>query len=284
MFLSIDFEDFSHDLKRDLGLWKTGPMRIDSLWESYHEINAFLKEIGGSKGQKATFFCTGIIAEQAPDLVKKIAEDGHEIACHYYFHDEMYQQDLTTVEANLKRAKYLLETSSGSQVFGFRAPKFKIDKMNAEQYQAVQSYFAYDSSFPVQRLSDIKAFKELMNLDKLEILPIFRDTINGIDLKLGGSYLKVFPKIMSKKLMVNAESKGFVPHIYIHPYEVNAKQKYRVSLKELKPLGLRRSIYWSFRQHQWLSVGNISLKKKLRSLVGPKGLRGRLCDNFLLKR
>ena len=33
MYLSIDFEDFYHDLKRSLGLWETGDLKIDELEE-----------------------------------------------------------------------------------------------------------------------------------------------------------------------------------------------------------------------------------------------------------
>ncbi len=281
MFLSIDFEDFSHDLKRDLGIWKTGTLRVDCLWESYYEIDSFLKKFGGTKGQKATFFCTGIIAKQAPDLLRAIAEDGHEIASHYYFHDEMYKQDLSTIDKNLKKSKELLEDASSSPVMGFRAPKFKIDKREVQQYLKVQESFIYDSSFVARRTSDVELFTKSMSLDKLKILPIFTDKINGINLKLGGSYLKIFPAQMSKKLIINAEVTGFTPHIYIHPYEFNSNQSYRVRLKELSSLNIPKSIYWSLRQHQWLSIGNYSLQRKLAFLIGEKGLGGRLCDHLL---
>ena len=39
MYLSIDFEDFNHDLKRSLGLWESGPLNKDFLWEKYNIIN-----------------------------------------------------------------------------------------------------------------------------------------------------------------------------------------------------------------------------------------------------
>ena len=55
MFLSIDFEDFSHDFKRELGVWDTGPLRVDALWRSYEKIDAFLKAHGGPQGKTATF-------------------------------------------------------------------------------------------------------------------------------------------------------------------------------------------------------------------------------------
>ena len=44
MYLSIDFEDFNHDLKRSLGIWKTGCLKSDVLWEKYNLINVTLKD------------------------------------------------------------------------------------------------------------------------------------------------------------------------------------------------------------------------------------------------
>ena len=38
---------------------------------------------------KFTFFCTGILAQKYPDIIKQISNDGHEIACHYYHHDNL---------------------------------------------------------------------------------------------------------------------------------------------------------------------------------------------------
>ena len=64
MYVSIDFEDFFHDLKRGLGLWETGPIKIKELWEKYNIINEFLKTYGKNNGKYATFFCTGVLAEK----------------------------------------------------------------------------------------------------------------------------------------------------------------------------------------------------------------------------
>ena len=37
-------------------------------------------------GKRATFFCVGKMATEFPDVIKKIANQGHEIGCHSNFH------------------------------------------------------------------------------------------------------------------------------------------------------------------------------------------------------
>lgn len=278
LILSIDFEDMAHDMKRDLGLWETGPIRADALWQSYHDIDAFLRAHGGATGQKATFFCTGVIAEQEPDLIARIAADGHEIACHYHFHDRMDGQDITIVDRMLGRAKAALEDASGVTVRGFRAPQFRIDRTEPSQYRTVMRYFDYDSSFPAADREEVAAFRAAVDLGDFPILPIYRGQIMGQNFRLGGSYLKLFPGAMARRSIAAAEAAGFAPHIYLHPYEFTANGSYRLSSRERRPLGMPRALYWGVRQEQWHRAGNRSLPTKLAHLIGRDGLAGRLDD------
>jgi polysaccharide deacetylase family protein (PEP-CTERM system associated) len=41
---------------------------------------------------KGTFFVLGWVAERHPELIRDIAADGHEIACHGYSHRLVYEQ------------------------------------------------------------------------------------------------------------------------------------------------------------------------------------------------
>ena len=141
MFLSIDFEDYYHDLKRSLGLWESGPTKSNELWEKYENINNFLKKYGEKEGQYATFFCTGILAKKEPNLISQIAKDGHEIACHYYYHDVIEYEENYNLYKNLRKAKDALEEVSNKNVKGFRAPYFLINKKNNIQYKIVEKVF-----------------------------------------------------------------------------------------------------------------------------------------------
>lgn len=280
MFLSIDFEDFAHDLKRDLGLWKTGPLRVDALWRGYRAIADFLAEHGGALGgTKATFFCTGIIAEQAPDLIAQIAADGHEVACHFHYHDCLDRLPLADVEAQFLRAKSALSAASGQPVHGFRAPKFRIDTSRPDQYRLVERLFRYDSSFCGASQAELAAFRTRMGLTRLQVLPIYRGRVApGLPpLRFGGSYLKLFPVAVGRRLMRDCASGGLVPHIYLHPYEFLTGGDFMLTPDELAPLGARRAAYWGLRQRQWHQFGNAGLPVKLAALAGGR-LGGRLID------
>lgn len=71
---------------------------------------------------RTTFFVPGIVAERYPAEVKKIAEQGHELAYHGYNHDARLGIPEMEEEANMAKAEGLLEAISGRKVIGHRAP------------------------------------------------------------------------------------------------------------------------------------------------------------------
>ncbi len=277
LFLSIDFEDFSHDLGRDLGLWITRPLRVKALTRAYEVINTFLTAHGNAR---ATFFCTGIIAEHAPELVARIAQDGHEVACHYHFHDCIDLESTSLFEHNLQTALGHLRAASGQPVQGFRAPKFRINQQSPEQYQTLAKHVSYDSSFLTGTQQSAKAFAQRFR--GLKIVPIYSGAVlpKTPALRLGGTYLKLFPTALTQRLITQAQGAGMVPHIYLHPYEFMSDASFALSREELAPLGAAKATYWLARQHQWHNVGNATLAGKLSRLIGAQGLGGRLDENL----
>ncbi len=280
IFLSIDFEDFSHDLKRHLGLSESPPVRIDALWKSYEKIQSFLTAHGS---RNVTFFCTGILAENAPELIAKIAKDGHEIACHYYLHDNMRLQSPSTVKYFAEKAKDALESVSGAEVLGFRAPRFSIDTNSPPQYQILAKIFRYDSSWYGRSVAHAKKFlHEMGTFEEIKLFPIFsaKPYLLSPALRLGGSYLKLFPLAVAKRLHFKCVEEGIVPHIYLHPYEFVSDNSFALLRSELAQMGYLRSHYWMLRQHQWNTIGNATLPKKLSELINGSRILGKLSDNL----
>ncbi len=89
-------------------------------------------------GAHASFFQLGQLAEQYPDVVKRIAEEGHELACHTYDHSHM--GNAVTAE-DITRANDALEKNSGVWPSSFRSPGGEttdlIRSVCAEQGQAI---------------------------------------------------------------------------------------------------------------------------------------------------
>ena len=283
MFLSIDFEDFAHDLRRVLGVWDTGPLRVDALWRSFETIDAFLRARGGPQGSKATFFCTGVIADQAPDLIAHIAGQGHEIACHYHFHDSMTTQPPHEVDRMLARAKDALEKAANAPVRGFRAPRFHLYREQPEQYKLIERHFSYDSSSFFSSADACSRFARKMALTDLKLVPLYaaRFRGRGPKVRLGGSYLKFAPGSVARDLIRQSGMVGIAPHVYLHPYEFSETADFQVSRADLGALGPVKSGYWALRQNQWLRFGGDRLLEKVAALVPPEGLDGRLDDWIL---
>jgi peptidoglycan/xylan/chitin deacetylase (PgdA/CDA1 family) len=93
---------------------------------------------------KATFFIPGYSAHRYPDVVRAVAEAGHEIAHHSYFHENTIGMDERTEAAMLDLGLKALNDVAGVRPEGYRAPMWELNyhtpKLLAERG------FSYDSS------------------------------------------------------------------------------------------------------------------------------------------
>tara|TARA_B100000963_G_C22566270_1_gene643858 strand:- start:102 stop:965 length:864 start_codon:yes stop_codon:yes gene_type:complete len=263
MWITVDFEDFSHDLKRSLQIEASPSIRKKSLDEAYFKINNHLKNFHNSS--KITFFCTGILSKLYPDIVKRISDDGHEIACHYNFHDDVYSSQVNVFEENINEAIYHLEKASGQKIVGFRAPRLSIKASDHNHLDILSKYFLYDSSILCSSKEELVNIVNKNNITNLEIIPIPKQYISTIfkNYRLGGSYFKLFSSRLTLKVMDKSYESNLNPILYLHPYDFNGNDSFMVGFSELDGLPILRKIYWYFRQYQWNKIGNKSSLKKL---------------------
>lgn len=262
-YLSIDFEDFSHDFKRERGINADGTMREDALLKSYELIEDYCqKKLNGSR---ITFFTTGILAQKCPAIVEKISKDGHEIACHYYYHDLAYKDSPAQFEKNLNYAIEYLEKASNQKVLGFRAPVFSVRNTDYEHYKVLEKLFVYDSSLNCANQAEVDAFRKASGIQKLILFPVISRKINAVlpAIRTGGTFLKFFPLSAMLKAMNEGDAEGIIPMVYLHPYEFVTDQSFAVPMSEMEGLGLVQKLKWSLRQKQWHVIGNGSVKGKL---------------------
>jgi peptidoglycan/xylan/chitin deacetylase (PgdA/CDA1 family) len=71
-------------------------------------------------GIRATFFVLGWVADAAPELVRRVAERGHEIASKGYSHRGLRELGAAFPD-DLARAREALERAGGRRVVGYRA-------------------------------------------------------------------------------------------------------------------------------------------------------------------
>jgi polysaccharide deacetylase family protein (PEP-CTERM system associated) len=107
---------------------------------------------------KATSFVLGWIAERYPNLIRRIKDEGHEIACHGYAHKVIYNQTKEEFRSDIRKAKAVLEDITGDEVIGYRARSYSITNRSQWAFEVLmEEGFQYDSRiFPIHH--DIYGF------------------------------------------------------------------------------------------------------------------------------
>lgn len=266
-WLSIDFEDIAHDFKREHGIDRDGPVRAEALWRAYETIEQFLQ--ADLAGLRVTFFTTGVVAAKCPGIVARIAADGHEVACHYHFHDPARVDSPERFESNLLRAIDVLETASSQKCLGFRAPRFSLQTGDTAHFRALERHFGYDSSLTVSSAGELAAVRAALGLSALALFPVAKQFVAPVApmVRSGGSYFKLFPVDLALRAMDRTAEAGLAPMVYLHPYEFVADRSFALSVAEMRGFSPLRRAYWALRQSQWHGVGNRSVPAKLRRIA-----------------
>lgn len=110
ILLSFDIEEF--DVPREHGVDYSLEEGMKVSVEGTNRILDVLSE----NDVRATFFCTGNFAQNAPDVMKRIMDEGHEIACHGVDHFEPKESDFVL-------SKEIVEEICGVNVVGYRQPR-----------------------------------------------------------------------------------------------------------------------------------------------------------------
>ncbi|HEX4693936.1 XrtA system polysaccharide deacetylase [Sphingomonas sp.] len=198
-------------------------------------------DLFGESGVKATFFTLGWVAERHPALIRRIADEGHEVASHGWDHDRVFTMDAAAFRADLKRARAALEDASGQKVTGYRAPSFSIDQRTPWAHQVLaEEGYTYSSSIAPLRHdhygwaeSPRHAWRPVAGSELIE-LPITLAAVAGRQIATGGGFFRLFPAAITDKAVARSNAEDGRPAIfYFHPWEVDPGQP-RVARAPLK--------------------------------------------------
>jgi len=115
ILLSFDTEEF--DVPKDYGV----AFSLEEGMKASIEGTGMILDILEEAGIKATFFCTGNFVVNAPQVMKRIVDQGHEAACHGVDHWRPEPTDF-------KESKMILERETGVRAYGYRQPRmFSVD-------------------------------------------------------------------------------------------------------------------------------------------------------------
>jgi polysaccharide deacetylase family protein (PEP-CTERM system associated) len=228
---TVDVEDYFHVaalssvISRDS--WATREYRVEANTE---RLLALLAE----HQVHGTFFVLGWVAERSPGLARRIAQAGHEIACHGFSHQLVYQQSPEEFREETTRAKECLEDIIGQAVLGYRAASFSVTRASLWALDVlIDLGFRYDSSiFPIRhdRYGLPGATPEPNRLSApsgrtLVEFPMSAARFLGVQVPVsGGGYFRILPYWLTRAGLKQIERRGRPFTFYLHPWEVDPGQ------------------------------------------------------------
>jgi polysaccharide deacetylase family protein (PEP-CTERM system associated) len=228
--LTVDVEDyfqvsaFEKNISRDQ--WDEFPPRVE---QNTDRILALFSD----NNVNATFFVLGWIAERHPELIRRIAAAGHEIASHGHSHVRVHEQSPAQFREDVTRTRKILEDTTGTAVLGYRAASFSIAPEMAWAYEILgETGHRYSSSvYPIRH--DLYGapraarfpFRPLEGAAIAE-LPISTVAVAGKRFPCGGGgYFRLFPYAYSRWALRRIQAHDRRPAMfYFHPWEIDPDQ------------------------------------------------------------
>jgi polysaccharide deacetylase family protein (PEP-CTERM system associated) len=229
--MTIDVEDYFHVSVFDgvvpRHLWEGFESRVCANTER-------LLQLFDSYEVKGTFFVLGWVAERFPQLVRRIAAAGHEVASHGYGHRLVYDQTPKAFREDVRRAKALLEASAGAPVLGYRAPSYSVTPRSLWALDIlIEEGYRYDSSiFPIRHdrygipLSPRHAYLLERPNGELVEAPASTTRVGPLNLPVaGGGYFRILPYEWTRWGISRVNRLEGRPAIfYLHPWEIDPDQ------------------------------------------------------------
>jgi len=227
--LTIDVEEYFHptEVQRFTGIdqWSLLPSCVE------RETNEVL-EILAKHSVRATCFILGWVAERFPALVRRIAAAGHEIACHSYAHQLVYDLTPEEFKADTQRALAVIADATGEVPKAYRAPSYSITERSMWALEIlIECGVQCDSSiYPIAHdRYGIPGFQRRAHTLQTPSGPILEVPIATTELSQnwlapvgGGAYLRLLPYRYTAAGIRRINAREEQPAcIYFHPWEID---------------------------------------------------------------
>ena len=249
--LTIDLEDWAQStLDYDL------PISERALHNT-HRLLDILAEFG----VHGTFFVQTLVAEKYPELIQRVATEGHEIASHGHRHLPLFKLTPTEFADDLRYSLEILGNLSPHPVQGYRAPDFSIrrDTLWALDILREQGVRYSSSIYPFRGnrygMQGVPVQPHQIVYGLIEI-PLSVVRFAGRNWPVaGGGYLRVLPYWITHWAIRRINAEGRPAVAYLHPYELDTQE-----MRQFRGR-IPWRLYWSqsINRHQTIS--------KLRSLL-----------------
>ncbi|HYJ81792.1 MAG TPA: polysaccharide deacetylase family protein [Allosphingosinicella sp.] len=216
---SVDVEDPRLDLPDGERL----PERVPELVGAYLD---FLRRHGG----RGSFFFVGEVARRHPELVARIAAEGHEIGCHSDSHVPLDRLGQARFRDDVLRNLDALRSAGAGAIEGYRAPCFSLTAETGWAYEALAGLgFAYSSSVLPARspLYGNPGFGTAPRLiEGVVELPVTLLPFRMLPVPVGGLYFRILPRPVLRRALTRLLSRGEAVAGYHHPYDIDTEQRF----------------------------------------------------------
>ena len=182
---------------------------------------------------KATFFVLGWIAEKYPELIRRIANAGHEIASRGHLHQPLLKLSAEARREDLRRSREVLEDTIGKPVVGFRLSDGWLRRKDLGFLDELQEAgYLYDSSLmPRRRDFNQQPWRRQIheqpctNGSILEIPPSTIPFAGGWLPIAGGNYLRQLPESLMRSAIEKWQQTEAFPFVmYFQVWELDEQQ------------------------------------------------------------
>ncbi len=225
--LTFDIEDWYHSTFLDIP---------ESEWDNCE--STFEQQLDTVLGllrktdNKATFFTVALLARKHPEAMKRIVDEGHELALHSYRHKMLTKQSAEEFEEDVKNSIEILSSVSDQKIAGFRAPCWSVNSDNKSfVVNTLKKYgFLYDSSifpFKTYQYGDSSAplYPNMLSIENgtciHEIPPSITEYFNFRIPFSGGFYFRMLPYALIKNGIRRMNNAGYPAVTYFHLHDVD---------------------------------------------------------------
>ncbi len=225
-------------------------------------------------GVRGTVFVLGEVVESHPDLVRRLADAGHEIALHGHRHTALPELTTQEMRRDIEAGKALIEAVTDAPCVGYRAPFFSLVPSSRDVVGVLADLgFVYSSSvLPVANPqfgwpgAPTTPFRWPEGVVELPV-PVCTVAGRGIPY-LGGTYLRVLPNAFVE--LGRRRGRGQLLWTYCHPYDLDAAEPFavidRLGYAQSRLLWLRRGSMLAKLEKLVASAPSCPLRDRVESL------------------
>lgn len=220
---TVDVEDWAHGIPIPAGEKGHLPDRLD-------RGLGLLLDILAEHGVRATFFLLGPVVQRHPELARRIAAAGHDLGCHGWSHELLYELGPERFRVETRDALEAIRQATGIEARAYRAAYFSVTRRSLWALDILAEFgIRYDSSiFPVRNwrygIWDWNPRPHVVETaaGRLYEFPISTRPVLGRRLPVsGGAYFRLYPYAVTSANLRWIERTKQAAVFYIHPWELD---------------------------------------------------------------